>query len=156
MTPILETAGLTKSFGAVTAASDINVRLEEDTVVGLIGGNGAGKTTTLRAVSGLVRPTSGRIALRGEDLVGLAPHAIVARGLAQAPEGRGIFLNLTVRENLELGAYGRRARPAAARNLERLRDLSSTTRPSPLTESLARHSAPHLISGVSERLSTFA
>jgi branched-chain amino acid transport system ATP-binding protein len=74
-------------------------------IVTLIGGNGAGKTTTLRAISGMVKPTSGRILFDGQDITGLAPHEIVRRGLAHSPEGRLVFANLTVMENLRMGAY---------------------------------------------------
>jgi len=74
-------------------------------IVTLIGGNGAGKTTTLRAISGMVKPSSGRILFEGQDITGMAPHEIVRRGLAHSPEGRLVFANLTVMENLRMGAY---------------------------------------------------
>jgi branched-chain amino acid transport system ATP-binding protein len=74
-------------------------------IVTLIGGNGAGKTTTLRAISGMVKPSSGRILFDGQDITGMAPHEIVRRGLAHSPEGRLVFANLTVMENLRMGAY---------------------------------------------------
>src|SRR5205085_140202 len=90
--------------------------------VTLIGGNGAGKTTTLKTISGLRPVAAGTIRLRGEDIVGIAPHRLVALGVAHAPEGRGIFPGMTVRENLEMGAYGRRGGDQAS-DLERALDL---------------------------------
>jgi len=86
--------------------------------VTLIGGNGAGKTTTLRAISGMVKPTSGRILFDGQDITGLAPHEIVRRGLAHSPEGRLVFANLTVMENLQMGAYLQRDSQWIASELE--------------------------------------
>jgi branched-chain amino acid transport system ATP-binding protein len=88
-------------------------------VVALIGANGAGKTSTLRAVSGLLKPAGGTITLRGENVVGLKANQLVPKGLAHAPEGRGIFPNLTVLENLELGAYLRRDKDGIAKDLAR-------------------------------------
>jgi len=88
-------------------------------VVALIGSNGAGKTSTLRAVSGMVKPVAGRITLAGADVTGLKANLLVPRGMAHAPEGRGIFLNLTVRENLELGAYLRRDRAGIEADAEK-------------------------------------
>lgn len=86
----------------------ITFAVERGQTVALLGANGAGKTTTLRAISGLVPVASGRILLEGEDLTGLPSHAIVRRGLALCPEGRRLFANLTVKENLLLGGYGRK------------------------------------------------
>ncbi len=96
------------SYGPVQALRGISLDVPEGEVAALVGSNGAGKTTTLRAISRMLRPVSGSVTFRGEEITKLEPHEIVARGLAHAPEGRGIFLNLTVRENLELGAFLRR------------------------------------------------
>ncbi len=107
---LLSIRDLVVHYGVIRALSGITLEVPEGRIVALIGANGAGKSTTLRAVSGLLRPTSGAIELRGRPIAGMASHEIVALGVAQAPEGRGIFLNLTVRENLDLGAYLRRDR----------------------------------------------
>jgi branched-chain amino acid transport system ATP-binding protein len=106
---LLEIQALDVHYGAVHAIRGMDLAVDAGEIVTLIGSNGAGKSTTLRAISGLVRPSAGRIRFDGHDLAGHAPHEIVRLGVAHAPEGRGIFANLTVRENLELGAYARRA-----------------------------------------------
>ncbi|HVS52488.1 MAG TPA: ABC transporter ATP-binding protein [Opitutaceae bacterium] len=93
------------SYGAIAALSGISFEIKSGSIVTLIGGNGAGKTTTLRAISGLLRARTGKISFLGEDITALAPHRIVARGLCHVPEGRMIFANLTVDENLAMGAY---------------------------------------------------
>jgi branched-chain amino acid transport system ATP-binding protein len=117
--PVLAVKDLVVHYGAIQALSGVSLEVGEGQVVALIGANGAGKTTTLRAVSRLVRPTSGTVTFRGEEITHLRSHEIAARGLAHAPEGRGIFLNLTVQENLDLGAYLRRDRGAIAEDLDR-------------------------------------
>jgi branched-chain amino acid transport system ATP-binding protein len=102
---LLEVNDLDVHYGGIHALKGIGFSVEEGQVVTLIGANGAGKTTTLRAISRMLRVSAGSVRFRGEELTRLQPHEIVARGLAHAPEGRGIFLNLTLRENLELGAF---------------------------------------------------
>jgi branched-chain amino acid transport system ATP-binding protein len=98
----------------------VSLAVEEGQVVALIGANGAGKTTTLRAVSGMVKAKKGsKVLLRGQEITRAKPNALVAQGLAHAPEGRGIFLNLTVRENLDLGAYLRRDADGIAADREK-------------------------------------
>jgi branched-chain amino acid transport system ATP-binding protein len=92
-------------YGRIHALRGISLHVDEGEIVTLIGANGAGKSTTLRAISGLVHPRSGRIHLRDRDITGLQPHLIVAAGVGHVPEGRGIFPRLTVRENLEMGAF---------------------------------------------------
>jgi branched-chain amino acid transport system ATP-binding protein len=119
VTPLLEVKDLRVHYGAIEALRGVSLEVAPGQVVALIGANGAGKTTTLRAVTRMLRPSGGSVKLLGEELTRLASHQIVARGLAHAPEGRGIFLNLTVRENLELGAYLRRDRPRIAEDLRR-------------------------------------
>ena len=106
--PLLEVEGLHVSYGAIQALHGVTLSLGKGEVVALIGANGAGKTSTLRAVSGMVKPSGGRIHLEGKDITGMKSNTLVPRGMAHAPEGRGIFLNLTVEENLDLGAYLRR------------------------------------------------
>lgn len=107
---LLEIDELCVSYGAVKALRGVTLRVDEGRIVALIGSNGAGKSTTLRAISGLARPTSGRIRFDGEAIERLPCHKIVARGVVQAPEGRGIFANMSVYENLSLGAHQRRDR----------------------------------------------
>jgi branched-chain amino acid transport system ATP-binding protein len=103
--PILEVRDLRVRYGAIEALRGVNLAVGAGQVVALIGANGAGKSTTLRAISRMIPVAAGTVELEGEDVTRLQSHQLVARGMAHAPEGRGIFLNLTVRENLELGAY---------------------------------------------------
>lgn len=102
---MLKVSDLHVSYGAINALSGISFAIERGSIVTLIGGNGAGKTTTLRTVSGLLRAKQGKVEFDGEDITALAPHKIVARGLCHVPEGRMIFSNLSVDENLAMGAY---------------------------------------------------
>ena len=104
---LLLVENLVARYGRITALGGISLHVDEGEIVALIGANGAGKTTTLRAISGLLRPASGRVTFDGHDLTGIAPHAIVRLGVGHAPEGRRVFPRMTVRENLELGAYTR-------------------------------------------------
>jgi len=92
-------------YGHIHALKGISLHVEEGEVVTLIGANGAGKSTTLRTISGLINPRQGKIQFHGKDITGLPPHEIVEAGLGHVPEGRGIFPRLTVRENLEMGAF---------------------------------------------------
>ncbi len=102
---MLQVSDLHVSYGAINALAGISFTIQPGAIVTLIGGNGAGKTTTLRTISGLLRPKSGRVSFLGEDISAVAPHRIVARGLCHVPEGRMVFANLTVDENLAMGAY---------------------------------------------------
>jgi len=115
---MLRVTDLSVSYGAISALSGISFTIEAGSIVTLIGGNGAGKTTTLRTISGLLRPKAGRIEFLGEDLARVPAHQIVARGLCHVPEGRMIFSNLTVDENLTMGAYLLRDDEVIARNRE--------------------------------------
>jgi branched-chain amino acid transport system ATP-binding protein len=120
---ILQVEDLVVHYGAIQALRGVTLAVPAGQVVALIGANGAGKTTTLRAVSRMIRASGGSIRFGGEDVGRLPSDALVARGMAHAPEGRGIFLNLTVKENLDLGAYLRRDRDAIledARNAYKL------------------------------------
>jgi len=103
MSAILEAAGLTKTFGAVTAAANISVSIEEDTVVGLIGGNGAGKTTFLNLVTGYLKPTSGSVRFLGRDITGMAPRRITRLGICRSFQIPQVFDSLTAFENLLVG-----------------------------------------------------
>jgi branched-chain amino acid transport system ATP-binding protein len=107
---LLELEDLHVHYGKVEALKGISVAVDDGEIVTLIGGNGAGKSTTLKTISGVRPVTSGTIRFDGEDIVGHPPHRLVERGICQAPEGRGIFPGMTVRENLEMGAYGRRGK----------------------------------------------
>jgi branched-chain amino acid transport system ATP-binding protein len=93
------------NYGAIEALRGISMRVEQGEVVTLIGANGAGKTTTLRTITGLLEPKEGRITFEGDDISGKPTHKLVARGISMSPEGRGVFANLSVRENLTMGAY---------------------------------------------------
>jgi len=120
---LLEVRGLEVAYGHVEAVQGIDLQVGRGEICTLVGANGAGKSTTLLALSGLVSARAGRILFEGEDLRRLKPHQIVERGLVQVPEGRAILTTLTVRENLELGAYRRRDRAAVASDLERVLTL---------------------------------
>jgi len=102
---MLEVENLHVSYGAIRALHGISLKVPKGSIVTLIGANGAGKSTTLRALSGLVRQQSGTIHYDGEDISKFSPNKIVAQGLCHVPEGRMVFANLTVRENLQMGAY---------------------------------------------------
>ena len=120
---MLEIKNLTVSYGAITALHDISLSVPAGNIVTLIGSNGAGKSTTLRAVSGLLRPQSGEILYEGTSLTALPPHQIVRLGLSQVPEGRMIFANLTVHENLMMGAYLQKDRTVISRELDFVFDM---------------------------------
>jgi branched-chain amino acid transport system ATP-binding protein len=102
---VLKVENLSVSYGAIKALHDVSLHVPDGSIVTLIGANGAGKSTTLRAISGLVRCAGGSVRYSGDEIARLAPHLIVGRGLCHVPEGRMIFANLTVRENLKMGAY---------------------------------------------------
>ena len=115
---MLELENVTAGYGSITALHGVSLRVEKGSIVTLVGANGAGKSTTLRAISGLVAVREGRVLFEGQNLTNKRPHQIVARGLAHVPEGRMIFSNLTVRENLMMGAYLRRDRAGIASDQE--------------------------------------
>jgi len=117
---LLQVEGLVARYGRVTALHGISLAVDEGEIVTLIGANGAGKTTTLRAISGLVRAAAGSIRFDGRDVTRLPPNVIVRAGIGHSPEGRRVFPRMTVRENLELGAYTRRAKSEIAADLERV------------------------------------
>ena len=124
MTALLEVTGLQVAYGHIEAVQGISFEVHAGEIRTLVGANGAGKSTTLLALSGLVKPNAGRVSFEGEDLTRLKTHQIVERGLVQVAEGRAILTTLTVRENLELGAYrrprDRSGRAAIASDLERV------------------------------------
>ncbi len=121
--PLLEVSGLAVAYGHVEALQGIDFRIDAGEIRTLVGANGAGKSTTLLALSGLVAPRAGTIRFDGEDITRMTPHRIVERGLIHVAEGRAILTTLTVRENLELGAYRRRDKAAVASDLERVLSL---------------------------------
>jgi branched-chain amino acid transport system ATP-binding protein len=111
------------AYGRIEVLHGISLRVDEGEIVTLVGANGAGKTTTLMTISGVIRPTSGRLTFRGEDITERSPDKIVRLGVAQSPEGRKIFPRLTVLENLEIGAFVRDDRDGIARDLDRVFSL---------------------------------
>ena len=119
---MLECRGLSVRYGRHQALDDVSLRTAAGEIVAILGANGAGKTTLLQAIAGLV-PCAGEIALDGRSILGLAPHRVVEAGVALVPEGRWLFGELTVRENLMLGAYARRARRGERERLARVLEL---------------------------------
>src|SRR6476646_8291773 len=107
------------NYGAIEALTGISLHVNQGEVVTLIGANGAGKTTTLRTITGLLHPRSGKVTFENEDISGKATHKLVARGISMSPEGRGVFANLSVRENLQMGAYLNRNKPQVAADMDR-------------------------------------
>lgn len=103
---LLEIKNLKVSYGFITALKGINIKIEKGQIVALLGSNGAGKTTTLRTISGAIKPQSGSILLNGKDIAGQPTYKIAKAGITQSPEGRLLFAELTVEENLRVGAYG--------------------------------------------------
>jgi branched-chain amino acid transport system ATP-binding protein len=108
MSALLSVHDLEVAYGTIPALHGITLEVEQGKIVTLIGANGAGKTTTLRTISGLLKPRRGEVKFRDHVITGVKPHVITARGISHVPEGRGIFANLTVADNLELGAYLRK------------------------------------------------
>ncbi|MBI3014411.1 MAG: ABC transporter ATP-binding protein [Candidatus Tectomicrobia bacterium] len=121
--PVLEIEGLVVSYGALTALQGVSLTVGSGEIVVLVGPNGAGKSTLLKAVAGLLHPRSGAIRWEGEELSAIPPHRIVERGLALVPEGRRLFARMTIRENLELGAFTPRAQAEKSRRLDRVYEI---------------------------------
>ncbi len=119
----LRVTGLQASYGPVTALRQVSIEVPPGGIVALLGANGAGKSTTLRCISGVVRPTGGEIVWDGESVSGRSPNQITRRGIAQVPEGRRIFKDLTVSENLAMGAYTRRDTDEIEADRERVLEL---------------------------------
>ncbi len=111
------------SYGAIEALRGISMHVEQGEVVTLIGANGAGKTTTLRTITGLLEPSEGTITFEGEEIGGTATHKLVARGISMSPEGRGVFANLSVRENLQMGAYLQKNRGQIAGDMTKVFEM---------------------------------
>src|SRR2546423_7856646 len=121
--PLLELKEIKVRYGGIEAVKGISLRVDDGELVTLIGGNGAGKSTTLKAISGLKRPAEGAIFLRGERIDDAPPDEIVELGICQVPEGRRIFPRMSVRENLEMGAYRRRDGPGVRADFDRVFEL---------------------------------
>ncbi|MDQ7957798.1 MAG: ABC transporter ATP-binding protein [Rhodocyclaceae bacterium] len=118
--PLLEVRGISASYGAIQALSGVSLAVPEGAIVALLGSNGAGKSSTLNAISHLIHPTAGEVHFAGEAIHRLPSDEIVRRGLVQVPEGREVFKDMSVRENLELGAFLRRDRAAMAEDLDKV------------------------------------
>jgi branched-chain amino acid transport system ATP-binding protein len=120
---LLELRNVNVRYGRIEAIHDMSFAVEKGEIVSLIGANGAGKTTTMKTISGLLTPTTGTIHFEGEDITKMKAHIRVVRGISQAPEGRGIFPGMTVMENLDMGAFGRKDRSGMAADFERVFSL---------------------------------
>jgi branched-chain amino acid transport system ATP-binding protein len=121
--PLLELDNVHSYYGHIQALRGISLTVEEGEVVTLIGSNGAGKTTTLRSIHGVLPPREGKIIFDGEEIQGLPAHDMISRGIAQSPEGRKIFSRMSVRENLEMGAYNRNDGPGVREDMNRVFEL---------------------------------
>jgi branched-chain amino acid transport system ATP-binding protein len=122
-TPVLELKDLSVSYGGIQAVRGINLTVNQGELVTLIGANGAGKSTTLRAITGLVHPAAGKVFYEGQDITNTASFKLVERGLVMVPEGRGIFGQLTIEENLAMGAFVRNDKAAVAQEIERVFEI---------------------------------
>jgi branched-chain amino acid transport system ATP-binding protein len=146
MADMLQLDDVRVRYGAIEAVKGISFSVGEKEVVTLVGANGAGKSTTLRAISGLIRPASGSIRLQGDPIDGLPAHRIARAGVGHAPEGRRVFARLTVRENLELGAFSRGKGVDLAPDFERVHTLF------PILEERERQAAGTLSGGQQQML----
>jgi branched-chain amino acid transport system ATP-binding protein len=117
---LLELKNVSVAYGRIEAIHDMSFSVEEGEIVSLIGANGAGKSTTMKTISGLIHPSQGSITFEGEDITKMKAHIRVVRGISQAPEGRGIFPGMTVLENLDMGAFGRKDRSRMGEDFERV------------------------------------
>jgi branched-chain amino acid transport system ATP-binding protein len=120
---LLEVRNINTFYGNIHALRGVSIKVEEGEIVTLIGGNGAGKSTTLNTISGITPAKEGQIIFEAQDITETRPHEIVEKGITQAPEGRRVFARLTVRENLDMGAYTRRDRDGIKESLEAVYDI---------------------------------
>ena len=120
---MLEINNLHVSYGGIQALQGISLHVPEGKIISLLGANGAGKSTTLRTIMGIVKPTEGKIIFQGESLLGLKSYQVVMKGIALVPEGRRVFTNLTVTENLALGAYSRNDKYQIQRDIDEVYEL---------------------------------
>ena len=117
---MLEVRGIGTYYGSIPALREISIDVPAGSVIAILGGNGAGKTTLMKTIAGVLRPRSGTVSFLGEEITGLPSHKIVRRGIALVPEGRAILSRMTVRENLEMGAYTRRDAKKVGRDMDRV------------------------------------
>jgi branched-chain amino acid transport system ATP-binding protein len=143
---MLEVSNLDVLYGKAQALRDVSLRVDEEEIVALVGANGAGKTTLLNTISGLLRPASGHVEFLGKSIDRLAPHNIVQLGISHIPEGRKLFTNMTVRENLELGAYAPKFWKRRKETLEQVYQLF------PILKERGRQSAGKLSGGERQML----
>jgi len=120
---MLEVNNINTFYGSIQALWDVSLKIEEGEIAALVGANGAGKSTLLNAISGVIRPTSGSITFLGQRIDGLPPHSIVELGISHVPEGRKLFTDMSVHENLEMGAYSSRAWKQKEETLEQVYQL---------------------------------
>jgi branched-chain amino acid transport system ATP-binding protein len=120
---LLELKNVSVSYGRIEAIHDMSFSVDEGEIVSLIGANGAGKSTTMKTISGLLNPSKGKLMFEGEDITKMKAHIRVVRGISQAPEGRGIFPGMTVMENLDMGAFGRKDRSGMEADFDRVFSL---------------------------------
>jgi branched-chain amino acid transport system ATP-binding protein len=146
MTAVLELSDVEVRYGSVPAVRGLSLHVDEGEIVGLIGPNGAGKSTTLHTIMGLVRAHDGTLALRGESIRGRSPEAVARSGIALVPEGRRIYPNLTVAENLHLGLAGRRSRDGAQADIAWVHELF------PIVAEFSRRQAGTLSGGQQQQL----
>jgi len=143
---MLELQSVESYYGKIQALKGITLRVPEGTIVAILGANGAGKSTTLRTISGLIQPARGRILFQGEPIDKVPPHKIVRLGICQVPEGRDVFMGLTVQENLKMGAFTRKEGEEVQKNLER------TYTSFPILKDRARQQAGTLSGGEQQML----
>ena len=120
---LLELKNVSVAYGRIEAIHDMSFSVDEGEIVSLIGANGAGKSTTMKTISGLLNPSKGKLMFEGEDITKMKAHIRVVRGISQAPEGRGIFPGMTVLENLDMGAFGRKDRSGMEADFDRVFSL---------------------------------
>jgi len=143
---MLEVKEIESYYGKIQALKGISLEVPEGGIVAILGANGAGKSTTLRTISGLIQPARGQIHFKGEAIHKIAPHKIVRLGICQVPEGRDIFMGLTVQENLKMGAFTRKEGKEVLKNLER------TYRSFPILKERAKQQAGTLSGGEQQML----
>lgn len=120
---MLNVENLCVNYGAIKAVRDISFHVNKGEIISIIGNNGAGKSSTLKALTGIVKPASGKISLFGNDITGIKAHQVSGLGMSLVPEGRGIYTRMTVQENLEMGAFNRKDRDAVKQDFEKVYDL---------------------------------
>lgn len=143
---MLQISNLQVKYGGITAVNGLSLQVNENETIALIGSNGAGKTTTLHAISGLLKPSQGECLYQGMNLLKMAAHDIVARGIVHVPEGRQVFTRLTIEENLRMGAYLQKDRQLVKQNYERIYEMF------PILKERLRQSAGTLSGGEQQML----